>query len=314
MSNKDNQPLAFFMIFLKGAAMGAADVVPGVSGGTIAFISGIYDRLLAAIAACTLGKVIWLFKGRFRETWQAIDGAFLFTLLAGILTSIASLARLISYLLDNHPELIWSFFFGLILVSIFLIVRQIRRWRPLTVGAFALGAVFAYLITVAAPLQLSPTPLMIFVAGAIAICAMILPGISGSFILLLLGLYPAVLGAVKDVNLSLLGLFALGCVTGLLSFSRLLYWLLQHARNITLAFLTGLLVGSLNMVWPWKEVLSWRIDSEGAQVPLLQNNVWPQQYQAITGEPAYWQGGLALMAAAVVLVLVLEWWGKRVPK
>ena len=311
MSDKDNQPLAFVMIFLKGIAMGAADVVPGVSGGTIAFISGIYDRLLAAIAACTPGKLLWLLKGRFRDTWEAIDGAFLFTLLAGILTSIASLARLITYLLDNHTELIWSFFFGLILVSVWLVGRQINRWHVATVSLFVLGTLFAYLITVAVPLQWPATPIMIFLAGAIAICAMILPGISGSFILLLLGLYSVVLGAVKDFNLGLISVFALGCVAGLLSFSRLLSWLLNHARDITLAFLTGLLVGSLNKVWPWKEVISWRQNSQGEQVPLLESNLWPQHYQTVTGEPAYWQGGLALMLLAVVLVLLLEWWGNR---
>lgn len=311
MSDKDNQPLAFVMIFLKGMAMGAADVVPGVSGGTIAFISGIYDRLLAAIAACTPGKLLWLLKGRFRDTWKAIDGAFLFTLLAGILTSIASLARLISYLLENHAELIWSFFFGLILVSVWLVGRQISRWHIATVSLFVLGTLFAYLITVAVPLQWPATPVMIFLAGAIAICAMILPGISGSFILLLLGLYSVVLGAVKDFNLGLISVFALGCVAGLLSFSRLLSWLLNHARDITLAFLTGLLVGSLNKVWPWKQVISWRQNSQGEQVPLLESNLWPQHYQAVTGEPAYWQGGLALMLLAVVLVLLLEWWGNR---
>ena len=309
MSDKDNQPLAFMMIFLKGIAMGAADVVPGVSGGTIAFISGIYDRLLAAIAACTPGKLLWLLKGRFRDTWEAIDGAFLFTLLAGILTSIASLARLITYLLDNHAELIWSFFFGLILVSVWLVGRQISRWHIATISLFVLGTLFAYLITVAVPLQWPATPVMIFLAGAIAICAMILPGISGSFILLLLGLYSVVLGAVKDFNLGLISVFALGCVAGLLSFSRLLSWLLNHARDITLAFLTGLLVGSLNKVWPWKEVITWRQNSQGEQVPLLESNLWPQHYQAVTGEPAYWQGGLALMLLAVVLVL--EWWGNR---
>lgn len=312
MSNRDNQPIGFLMIFLKGMAMGAADVVPGVSGGTIAFISGIYDRLLAAIAACTPGKLAWLLKGRFRETWQAIDGAFLFTLLAGILTSIASLARLISYLLDNHAQLIWSFFFGLILVSVLLIGKQIQRWNIGTVVAFVLGTALAYVITVAVPLQWPATPVMIFLAGAIAICAMILPGISGSFILLLLGLYTVVLGAVKDFNLMLISVFALGCVTGLLSFARLLSWLLARARNVTLAFLTGLLVGSLNKVWPWKEVVSWRVNSQGERMPLLESNLWPQHYQAVTGEPAYWQGGLALMLAAVVLVLLLEWLGKRV--
>ncbi len=301
----------YLFIFLRGVAMGAADVVPGVSGGTIAFISGIYDRLLAAIAACTPDKVIWLLRGRFVETWKAIDGAFLFTLLAGILCSIVSLARLITYLLDEHGLLVWSFFFGLIVVSVYLVGREISRWHLWTVAAALGGALFAYLITVAAPLSLSVTPLNLFIGGAIAICAMILPGISGSFILLLLGLYTGVLQAVKGLDFGLLGLFALGCVAGLLSFSRLLSWLLQHARNVTLAFLTGLLVGSLNKVWPWKQTLTWRTNSHGEQVPLTEANLWPQQYSQLTGEPSLWQAGLALMVLGVVLVLALEWWGRR---
>lgn len=309
--NKPDNFISLCMIFCKGLAMGAADVVPGVSGGTIAFISGIYERLLAAIAACTPAKLVWLFQGRWRETWRAIDGTFLLVLLAGILTSIASLARLISYLLVAWPELIWSFFFGLILVSIWLVGQQIGRWGAGTLAALIGGAVFVYLITVAAPLQWSATPMMLFLAGSIAICAMILPGISGSFILLLLGLYTTVLNAVKEFDLAMLGIFALGCIAGLLFFSRLLGWLLSHLRHITLAFLTGLLIGSLNMVWPWKQALTWRENSQGEAVPLLQANLWPTQYESLVGEPSYWQAGLALMLFAVVLVLALEQLGRR---
>lgn len=311
MSNPIKRGLAFLAIFLKGMAMGAADVVPGVSGGTIAFISGIYDRLLAAVAACTPNKLLWLARGRVRETWQAIDGTFLCILLAGIFTSIASLARLISYLLEQHPQLIWSFFFGLIVVSVLLVGRQIPRWSAWSVLALLLGTVFAYLITVAVPLQLPVTGPVIFLGAAIAICAMILPGISGSFILLLLGLYASVLQAVKNFDVGLLAIFILGCMAGLLSFSRLLSWLLSHARSVTLAFLTGLLIGSLNKVWPWKQTLSWRENSQGQLEPLVQSNVWPAQFQQLTGEPAYWQGGLALMLLAVVLVLTLEYWGRQ---
>lgn len=299
------------VVFLKGLAMGAADVVPGVSGGTIAFISGIYERLLAAIAACTPAKLLWLCQGRWRETWQAIDGNFLVVLLAGIFTSIASLARLISYLLVAWPELIWSFFFGLILVSVWLVGKQIGRWNAGTFAALIGGAVFAYLITVAVPLQWEATPVMLFLAGSIAICAMILPGISGSFILLLLGLYTTVLAAVKEFDVALLAVFMLGCVAGLLCFSRLLGWLLSHVRHITLAFLTGLLIGSLNMVWPWKQTLTWRQNSQGESVPLVQENLWPVQYETLLGEPSYWQVGLALMLFAVVLVLALEWFGRQ---
>ena len=173
------------------------------------------------------------------------------------------------------------------------------------------GTLFAYLITVAAPLSLSVTPINLFFGGTIAICAMILPGISGSFILLLLGLYTGVLHAVKNLEFGLLGLFALGCVAGLLSFARLLSWLLSHARNITLAFLTGLLVGSLNKVWPWKQTLTWRVDSHGERERLQELNLLPQRYAELTGEPSLWQAGMALMVLGVVLVLLLEWWGRR---
>lgn len=309
--SKPDSLSALCIIFFKGLAMGAADVVPGVSGGTIAFISGIYERLLAAIAACTPAKLVWLCQGRWREAWAAIDGTFLVVLLAGIFTSIASLARVISYLLVAWPQLIWAFFFGLILVSIWLVGKQIGRWNAGTVAALIGGAVFAYLITVAVPLQWEATPLMLFLAGSIAICAMILPGISGSFILLLLGLYSTVLGAVKEFDMAMLGIFMLGCVAGLLCFSRLLGWLLSHLRHITLAFLTGLLIGSLNMVWPWKQTLTWRQNSKGESVALQQENLWPMQYESILGEPSYWQAGLALMLCAVVLVLALEWLGRR---
>ncbi|UAW99994.1 DUF368 domain-containing protein [Halopseudomonas nanhaiensis] len=292
-------------------AMGAADIVPGVSGGTIAFISGIYDRLIDAIAACTPDKLLWLVRGRFRETWQAVDAPFLLTLLAGILTSVFSLAQLISYLLTEHPEPLWSFFFGLIIASVLLVGRQIERWNAGSLAAVFAGTVFAYLVTVAVPIQLPVTMVTLFFGAAIAICAMILPGISGSFILLLLGLYAGVLEAVRNLDLALLGVFMLGCIGGLLSFARLLSWLLDYVRNITLAFLTGLLLGSLNKVWPWKETVSWRQDSHGEMVPLIQSNVGPLQYEQLTGTPSFWLLGMALMALGVVLVMALERWGRR---
>jgi len=301
----------YLTVFFKGMAMGAADVVPGVSGGTIAFITGIYDRLINAVAACTPAKLGWLARGRFRETWEAVDGTFLCSLLAGILTSILSLARLITYLLEEYPEQLWSFFFGLIIVSVFIIGRQIERWNAWAIIAALVGGGFAYLITVAVPLQLPVTLTIMFLAASVAICAMILPGISGSFILLLLGLYTVVLDAVRAVDLAILGVFALGCAAGLLSFSKLLAWLLDHARNVTLAFLTGLMVGSLNKVWPWKETVTWRANSAGEQVPLLQTNVGPAQFEVLTGQASQWPAALALMLLGVVLVVLLEWWGRR---
>lgn len=210
-----------FLLYAKGMAMGAADVVPGVSGGTIAFISGIYDELLRSIASVP-DALLLLLRGRIKDAWQKANATFLLVLFSGILTSILTLARLITYLLKHHPIPVWSFFFGLILVSTYLVGREIGRWNWTRVLSFLLGLGFAYWITVAAPMHWGSDLPTLFLAGAIAICAMILPGISGSFILLLLGLYSVVLGAVKDLNLLVLGVFAAGCLLGLLSFARLL--------------------------------------------------------------------------------------------
>ena len=189
--------------------------------------------------------------------------------------------------------------------------RQIERWNVAAIAAIVIGTAFAYLITVAVPIQLPVTMLTLFFGAAVAICAMILPGISGSFILLLLGLYAGVLEAVRNLDVALLGVFLLGCIGGLLSFARLLSWLLDYARNITLAFLTGLLLGSLNKVWPWKETLTWRQNSHGEMVPLIESNVGPLQYEHLTGDPSHWLLALALMALGVVLVMALERWGRR---
>lgn len=311
MKHEQQRRMAFVLVFFKGMAMGAADLVPGVSGGTVAFIAGIYERLLAAIAACTPGRLWSMLRGNLRESWQAIDGTFLLVLLAGIFTSIATLARLISYLLAEHPILIWSFFFGLILISIPLVGRTIERWNAWVVLMLGLGTALAWLLGTSVPLQLEATYTVVFLGAAVAICAMILPGVSGSFILLLLGLYASVLGAVRDFDIGLIAVFLLGCIAGLLSFSRLLNYLLTHARNVTLAFLTGLLVGSLAKVWPWKQTLSWRENSAGERVPLLQSNVSPAEFAQLNGEPAQWLAGLALMLAAVVLVYLLDYWGRR---
>ena len=196
-------------------------------------------------------------------------------LFAGILTSILSLARLITYLLEAHPIPVWSFFFGLILVSVHLVGKEIQRRNLSRLVSFCLGIGFAYWITVAAPVQWGSSSLSLFFAGAIAICAMILPGISGSFILVLLGLYPVVLGAVKSFDLGVMAIFAAGCLVGLLSFAKFLSWLLKRWRDLTLAFLTGLMLGSLNKVWPWKETLTWRTSSSGENVPVLQQNLLP---------------------------------------
>lgn len=283
--------------------MGAADVVPGVSGGTIAFITGIYDTLLESIRRINPSIFrLWKAQG-FTAAFQHINGFFLIALFGGVLTSIATLAKLITWMLANHPIPIWSFFFGLILVSVYHILRQVERKDVTRFALLLFGIVFAYSITVLKPLHLEPTSLNVLLAGAIAICAMILPGISGSFILLLIGMYAPVLGAVKNVQLDILGLFLAGCVAGLLTFSHVLSWLLRRFRDFTLMFLTGLMIGTLPKIWPWKETISWRLNSKGEQVPLVQHNLSPFEFESLTSQPS--QLGLAIIMALLAFVLVL---------
>ncbi len=286
--------------------MGAADVVPGVSGGTIAFITGIYDTLLESIRRINPSILgIWKRDG-FKAAFDHINGFFLIALFGGILTSILSLAKFISWALETHPVPVWSFFFGLIMVSVYHMIKQVEQKTLSRFVFLLLGAVFAYSITVLKPLQMDPTSINIFFAGCIAICAMILPGISGSFILLLLGMYTPVLGAVKGLQIDVMALFAMGCLIGLLSFSHVLSWLLKRYRDFALVFLTGLMLGTLPKLWPWKETISWRINSKGEQVPLIQENLSPFNFESVTGQPSQLAIAIVLMLAAVGLVLALE--------
>lgn len=296
----------YFSTFLKGMAMGAADVVPGVSGGTIAFITGIYDTLLESIRRINPKLLtIWKRDG-FKAAFNHINGFFLIALFGGVLTSIATLAKLISWLLVAHPIPLWSFFFGLILISVFHILKQIEQRSLSRLVFLLLGMAFAYSITVVQPLQMDPTSVNIVLAGAIAICAMILPGISGSFILLLLGMYAPVLGAVKSFDVAVIALFMSGCVLGLLTFSHVLSWLLKRFRDFTLVFLTGLMIGTLPKIWPWKETLTWRTNSKGEQVPLIEQNLSPFDFESVTSHPAQLGLAIVMMVCAIALVLGLE--------
>ena len=260
--------------------MGAADVVPGVSGGTIAFISGIYEELLSSISGINIANLKLLKKEGFKAAWKAINGNFLLALLSGIFISIVSLAQLISWLLENKPILVWSFFFGLVLASILYVAKQLTKWNAVTIILLILGAIAAYIITTLQPaISESSSLLFFFFAGSLAICAMILPGISGSFILVLLGAYKPVLDAIHNRDVKLLGVMSFGAVVGLLSFSKVLRWLFDHHKNYTLAVLTGFILGSLNKIWPWKETLTWRINSHGVKVPFNEQSISPFSYE-----------------------------------
>ncbi|WCE32253.1 DUF368 domain-containing protein [Vibrio sp. SCSIO 43137] len=296
----------YLTTFLKGIAMGAADVVPGVSGGTIAFITGVYDTLLESIRRVNPSLIKVIREQGIKAAFNHINGLFLIALFGGVISSILTLAKLISWLLVTHPIPLWSFFFGLILVSVYHVVRQVDEKDVTRFICTVIGIAFAYAITVLKPLEMDPTNFNIVAAGSIAICAMILPGISGSFILLLLGMYGPILAAAKSLQIDVLLLFVTGCVIGLLSFSHLLSWLLKKHRSSTLMFLTGLMIGTLPKIWPWKETISWRINSKGEQVPLLQENISPFEYETLFSQPNQLLLAVVMMFVAIGAVLLLE--------
>jgi putative membrane protein len=298
-------------VYFKGIAMGAADIVPGVSGGTIAFITGIYERLITALSSLDRQCLAAFRERGVRGVWEHIDGTFLLVLFAGILTSVVSAARLISYLLSEHGILLWSFFFGLILGSVFFIVKSMKTHTFSTGMGLLLGALAAYFITVLTPAEIALNPVTLFCAGAIAICAMILPGISGSFLLLIMGMYGSILQAVKDFDIGVLLIFISGCVVGLLSFTHFLKWLLRHYHDVTLAVLTGFMLGSLNKVWPWKQTVEYRLNSHGESTPLVQLNILPHQYEQLTGESSAIVLAVMAFLTGLALVLVLEWVQRR---
>ena len=265
----------YLIISLKGLAMGAADAIPGVSGGTIAFISGIYEELISTISNVNMSLLKTLIKQGITAFWKQLNGNFILALLLGIIISYVSFMRLAKYLLEYHPVLIWSFFFGLIIASIYFVGKQITKWNLPVVIALIIGSGIAFYISILPTMANNDNNLFFFLAGAIAICAMILPGISGSFILVILGAYKTLSDAIHDVDLKKLIIFIAGAGIGLLSFSHLLKWLFKNYRDITLALLTGFIFGSLNKVWPWKETLTWYTDANGIKEPLMQQSVSP---------------------------------------
>jgi len=298
------------LLFFKGIAMGAADVIPGVSGGTIAFIAGIYERLINALSSIDFSLIQLLFKEGFLAVWKKVDGLFLLVLLSGIAVSILSLAKLVTYLLEFHPIPIWSFFLGLILASVLVVQRQMKRVKIAHLFPFAIGIAFAWWITTLVPAQTTNALWFVFLSGSIAICAMILPGISGSFILVVLGKYQYILQSLHEIRIDVILVFMAGCLIGLLSFVRLVKWLFSRYHDLSIAVLAGFMIGSLNKVWPWKITLeSTQID--GKLVPLVQENVSPGNFEIATGLPA--ELGFALLSASIglALILVLEYVGNR---
>lgn len=290
----------YIIIGLKGMGMGAADVVPGVSGGTIAFISGIYEELLTSISNVNFGLLKTLKKEGFKVAWKQLNGAFLASLFLGIFISIVSLAKTIKYLLENEPILLWSFFFGLVVASIIFIGKQVENWNYKFLFLAMFGVAFGYIITIASSTTLTEINYLFLVfAGAIASCAMILPGISGSYILLLMGVYPVVMTAITHRDFTIISAIGIGVILGLLLFSRLLKWLFKKYKNQMLVLLTGLMLGSLNKVWPWKTTISTYLNSHGETKPLLEQSISPFSFN---GDP---QLIMSIVLAIIGFLLII---------
>lgn len=283
----------YLIISFKGLAMGAADAVPGISGGTIAFISGLYEELVTTISNIKPSLFKTLFKEGIASFWKEANGNFILALLAGIIVSYITFMKLAKYLLENHPILIWSFFFGLIVASIYFVGKQITKWNFGTIIALLIGAAIAFYISILPVMASNDSAYFLFFAGVLAICAMILPGISGSFILIILGAYKSLSDAIHDFDIKKLLIFTIGCIVGLLSFSHILKWLFKNYHNVTLALLTGFIFGSLNTVWPWKETISWYTNSKGIKEPFLQQSVSPFNFA----------GDSQLLFAAILMII-----------
>jgi putative membrane protein len=295
-----------FRIILVGLLMGAAEVVPGVSGGTIAFVSGFYERLVNDIQRFTPGLLFSVRKAGVKRLWNILDINFLLLLFGSMLVAILIFARGVSYLLAYQPILIWSFFFGLVVASVFVVSRRLAPFNIEMVVSIFFGVMLGLVVTRIAPLEAEVTPLTLFAGGCIAVCAWILPGLSGSFILLVLGLYQSVISAIKHFEFMTLTYVALGCVVGLISFSRVLSLLLQRFHHATVSVMMGFMLGSLVKIWPWKHTTSYQIGTDGRQIPVVQEPVSPQTYLDLTGQEPMLYLALASCIAGFLLIFAMD--------
>ncbi len=306
MNSKNRSFPDYIVLGVKGFCMGASDVVPGVSGGTMAFILGIYEELIDAIKSFDLKSLQFLVTMKLRPLVDRISWQFLLAVGIGIFAAIFTLSGLLSWLLQNRPVFIWSFFLGLILASVLSVSRRVEAWRILTWLCLVGGTLGSYFLVGLVPVGTPNDYWFLFLCGAVAICAMILPGISGSYILVLLGKYQYVLDAVNHRDFLVLGLVAAGACVGIIAFARILGWLLKNYHDLMVATLTGLMIGSLRKIWPWKEALESVVDAHGQMVPLVQSNILPGQWN---GEVL---AALSLMVAGLLAVLFLDRLGNRI--
>jgi len=315
MQKKENSFKKYILLYVKGLTMGAVDLVPGVSGGTIAFITGIYEELINSLRSFTFKNIKLFFTGKFKAFWKAVNGNFLLVLALGIGTSIITLVKVVLYVIENHYIATWSFFFGLILISTFSIVRTVRKFTMPLFICFGMGAMIAYMITVMSAAQTPNDLWFIFVCGSVAVCALLLPGTSGSFVLLLMGKYQYILDALDSFKIDIIAVFAGGAVVGLLSFSHFLSWLLRRFHDVTIALLSGFLFGSLNKIWPWKvqvntltgEMWQWNIEKfNDHSLSLIEKNYLPHTFERVTGVDAQLLPAIISATVAIVLYTTID--------
>lgn len=300
MAQTNHSPKPPLRLFLTGFCMGTADLIPGVSGGTVAFVSGIYEELLGSIKTVSGTTLKHLLRFRFKAAFQSVPFRFLVPLALGIGTAILSLANLLGHLLETYPSFVWSFFFGLVIASTWLVGKTVTKWGFADILAFVVATVFAFFLVGSIPVETPTNLLTFFLSGMIAICAMILPGISGSFILLILGKYTQVLDAVRGMDILVLVVFASGCAVGLSLFSRFLTWLFANHHNVSVAALAGFMLGSVRKLWPWQEVTLTRINSHGEVVPLATKNILPGSLSIEV------LGIIAIMMVGFILMVFLQ--------
>ncbi|MDR5899791.1 DUF368 domain-containing protein [Halomonas vilamensis] len=295
-------------LFLKGAGMGAADAVPGVSGGTIAFVTGIYEELIHTIRQ--FGPSAWraFRQGGMKGVWRHLNLVFLLPLLLGVAVSLFSVAHLAVWLMEAHPLLLNGFFFGLVAASALVVHQAHTGWKLWYVLPLIIGLLIAKALPGLMPLvlMLGNEALIVAVAGAIAISAMILPGVSGSFLLLTMGLYGTIMQAIRGFDMTVIAIFAAGCAVGLALFSRLLSWLLDRHHGATMQLLLGFIIGSLPVLWPWRELVSYQLGPDGQMIPLAHRYLMPDDYAQLVGGSAQVWGVILLMLVGAVLVVALN--------
>ena len=315
MFKKKSSFIRYIILYVKGLGVGAANSVPGVSGGTIALITGILEELLDSLRSLSPKNFKLLLTGQIKTFWVAINGNFLLFTGLGILTGLVALAKIVLNMLDIYPVATWSFFFGLILISTVSVLRTISKTTLYTFTAFFMGAIAAYLITFLSVAQTTNELWFIFICGATALCVMVMPGVSASFILLIMGKYQYMLTAVTELKIGILTVFGCGAIIGLLLFSHLMSWLLRKFYDITIALLAGFMFGALNKVWPWKvhinidteETWAWNMERfTDHSLNLIEKNHMPQTFEQLTGVEANLNVGLISAAAAIVIFVAIE--------